>query len=146
MAAIGIRDLDDEVKERLRLRAARNGRSLEAEIRAILTTAVTDDAPHNDLFAALSERFAQLGGSDLGLPTPSIMPRAASLGRRTPSSLWRQTSDQALPERRIYGANCPIIGTRSITYVRGCDAEDASWLADTDDVVGAGTLAAVPAS
>lgn len=40
MAAVSIRRLDDEVKERLRVRAAQHGRSLEAEIRAILTEAV----------------------------------------------------------------------------------------------------------
>ena len=34
MAAISIRDLDDEVRERLRVRAAQHGRSTEAEIRA----------------------------------------------------------------------------------------------------------------
>jgi plasmid stability protein len=79
MAALSIRDLDDAVKEKLRLRAARNGRSMEAEIRAILTTAVTDDAPRTDLFSALTERFAQLGGSDFALPARTTTPRAASL-------------------------------------------------------------------
>jgi plasmid stability protein len=42
MAAVSIRDLEDEVKDRLRVRAARNGRSMEAEIRAILTAAVSE--------------------------------------------------------------------------------------------------------
>ncbi|HEX8629074.1 MAG TPA: Arc family DNA-binding protein [Catenuloplanes sp.] len=32
MAAVSIRDLDDAVKEKLRIRAARHGRSMEAEI------------------------------------------------------------------------------------------------------------------
>ncbi|WP_158430194.1 FitA-like ribbon-helix-helix domain-containing protein [Nocardia cyriacigeorgica] len=40
MAAITIRDLDDDVKERLRRRAAAHGRSMEAEARAILSDAV----------------------------------------------------------------------------------------------------------
>ena len=39
MAALTIRNLPDEVRERLRLRAAKAGRSMEAEIRAILTEA-----------------------------------------------------------------------------------------------------------
>ncbi|WP_462187118.1 FitA-like ribbon-helix-helix domain-containing protein, partial [Frankia sp. CcWB2] len=34
MAAVSIRDLDDGVRERLRIRAAHHGRSMEAEIRA----------------------------------------------------------------------------------------------------------------
>ena len=79
MAALSIRDLDDAVKEKLRLRAARNGRSMEAEIRAILTIAVTDDAPRTDLFSALTERFAQLGGAEFDLPPRTTAPRAASL-------------------------------------------------------------------
>jgi antitoxin FitA len=66
MAALSIRDLDDSVTGRLRLRAARNGRSVEAEIRAILTSAVADEAaPRTDLFQALTERFARLGGVDI---------------------------------------------------------------------------------
>jgi plasmid stability protein len=79
MAALSIRDLDDSVKEKLRLRAARNGRSMEAEIRAILTSAVTDEAPRTDLFHALTERFARLGGVDLDIPARTTPPRAASL-------------------------------------------------------------------
>jgi plasmid stability protein len=79
MAALSIRDLDDSVKEKLRLRAAQHGRSMEAEIRAILTSAVTDEAPHSDLFSALTERFASLGGVDLDLPPRATPPRAANL-------------------------------------------------------------------
>jgi plasmid stability protein len=79
MAALSIRDLDDAVKERLRLRAAQNGRSMEAEIRVILTSAVADETPGNDLFTALIERFAQLGGADLELPPRATPPRAAAL-------------------------------------------------------------------
>ena len=79
MAALSIRDLDDTVKEKLRLRAARNGRSMEAEIRVILTSAVTDEASRTDLFAALTERFGRLGGVDLNLPARTTPPRAAVL-------------------------------------------------------------------
>jgi len=79
MAALSIRDLDDSVREKLRRRAARNGRSMEAEIRAILTEAVVDDAPRPDLFSALTERFARLGGVDLDPPLRDTPPRAADL-------------------------------------------------------------------
>ena len=41
MAMITIRDLDGQVKQKLRVRAAVNGRSMEAEARAILTAIVT---------------------------------------------------------------------------------------------------------
>jgi plasmid stability protein len=40
MAMITIRDLDAEIKRGLRVRAAMNGRSMEAEARAILTAIV----------------------------------------------------------------------------------------------------------
>ncbi|BCJ59541.1 FitA-like ribbon-helix-helix domain-containing protein [Micromonospora endophytica] len=79
MAALSIRDLDDAVKDKLRLRAARHGRSMEAEIRDILTTAVAEDAPRTDLFSALTERFQQLGGVDLEIPERHAPPRAADL-------------------------------------------------------------------
>lgn len=47
MAAVSIRGLGDEVKERLRVRAARNGRSLEAEVRLILAEAVRRSDEHH---------------------------------------------------------------------------------------------------
>lgn len=80
MAALSIRDLDDAVKEKLRLRAARHGRSMEAEIRLILTAAATEDEPRTDLFSALTERFAQLAGVELDLPARATPPRAADFG------------------------------------------------------------------
>jgi plasmid stability protein len=44
MATLTIRNLPDEVRERLRLRAAKAGRSMEAEVRALLIEAsLTED-------------------------------------------------------------------------------------------------------
>lgn len=40
MAQLVVRNLDDEVKERLKERANKNGRSLEAEVRYILSASV----------------------------------------------------------------------------------------------------------
>lgn len=57
MAAVSIRGLDDEVRERLRVRAARHGRSMEAEMRAILTEAVNEVADTTGLAQALVSRF-----------------------------------------------------------------------------------------
>lgn len=79
MAAVSIRDLDDSVKEKLRIRAARHGRSMEAEMRIILTAAVSDEDARTGLVNALVDRFAQLGGVDLDLPARATPPRAASL-------------------------------------------------------------------
>jgi antitoxin FitA len=79
MAAVSIRDLDDDVKDRLRVRAARNGRSMEAEIREILTAAVTDPDASRGLFTELLDRFGEIGGVDLDLPERATAPRAPDL-------------------------------------------------------------------
>ena len=70
MANLTIRNLDAAIKERLRLRAARHGRSMEAEARRILSEAVADDRdePEPNLAEAIRRRFAPLGGVDLELP------------------------------------------------------------------------------
>ena len=78
MAAVSIRDLDDQVRERLRIRAAQHGRSMEAEIRAILTAAVSEPTSTAGLAPALLARFGALGGVDLELPPRTATPRAAN--------------------------------------------------------------------
>ena len=45
MAALTIRSLPEHVRAQLRLRAARAGRSMEAEVRAILTAACQEEEP-----------------------------------------------------------------------------------------------------
>jgi plasmid stability protein len=72
LAAISARDLDDQVKERLRIRAARHGRSMESEIRAILTEAVCEPNDADGLFHTMLERFGEIGGVELELPPRSI--------------------------------------------------------------------------
>lgn len=79
MAALSIGDLDDRVLALLRRRAARHGRSVEAEIRAILTDAVSEPDPQRGLFTTLLDRFSELGGVDLTLPARAASPRAAEL-------------------------------------------------------------------
>ena len=68
MASITIRNLDDDVKTRLRVRAADNGRSMEEEARLILRDAVGRKKPPRDLASAIRTRIAPLGGVDLELP------------------------------------------------------------------------------
>jgi plasmid stability protein len=69
MASITIRDLEPGVKERLRVRAARHGRSMEEEARVVLKTALAtvEDGP-TDLAAAIQRRFARSGGVELRIP------------------------------------------------------------------------------
>ncbi len=79
MAAVSIRGLDDQIRERLRVRAARNGRSMEAEVRSILADAVREQSASDGLFTMLLDRFGDLGGVDLELPPCVAHPRAADL-------------------------------------------------------------------
>jgi plasmid stability protein len=77
MAALNIRNLDEAVKRRLQIRAAQHGRSMEAEVRAILVEAVREPADSAGLFSALLDQFGALGGVDLDLPERTEPARAA---------------------------------------------------------------------
>jgi plasmid stability protein len=80
MAVLTVRNIDDRLKTRLRVRAAENGRSMEAEARAILrSTLVGGGGPDDRLGSRIRERFAGLAGDDLELPSRSESPRAAVL-------------------------------------------------------------------
>jgi plasmid stability protein len=80
MASVSIRGLDDEVRDRLRVRAARNGRSMEAEMRSILVEAAQEDVSASaGLFTTLLDRFGELGGVDLKIARRASRPRAADL-------------------------------------------------------------------
>ena len=68
MASITIRNLSDDVKTGLRVRAAANGRSMEEEARLILREAVERRANPNNLASAIRARFAPFGGVELELP------------------------------------------------------------------------------
>ena len=75
MASITIRNLDDDVKTRLRMRAAGHGRSMEEEARLILGEAVEREAaPAKGLGTALHELFKPFGGVELDIP-PREPPR-----------------------------------------------------------------------
>jgi plasmid stability protein len=66
MANITIRRLDEAVKARLRVRAARHGRSMEEEARQILQEAVGDDGgSQGNLAQSIRARLAALGGVDI---------------------------------------------------------------------------------
>lgn len=73
MATLTIRNVDTAVKEALRVRAAHNGRSMEAELRAIVTDAVgAGRAREPNLAEAIRRRFAPFGGVDDLEPHPPI--------------------------------------------------------------------------
>ncbi|MCY4463476.1 MAG: plasmid stabilization protein [Albidovulum sp.] len=69
MASITLRNLDDEVGTRLRVRAAGNGRSMEEEARMILREAVGQGPlPEKGLGTAIHELFKPFGYVELELP------------------------------------------------------------------------------
>lgn len=69
MASITIRNLDESLKRRLRIRAAEHGRSMEEEAREILRLVVDEPAPPENLAAAIRARVAGVGGADVDLPS-----------------------------------------------------------------------------
>ena len=73
MATLTIRNIDTTVKERLRVRAARHGQSMEAELRTILNEALArdDEQVAPNLAEAIRRRFAPLGGVELE-PHPPV--------------------------------------------------------------------------
>jgi plasmid stability protein len=79
MATLTVRGLDDATKTRLRVRAARHGRSMEAEVRAILEDALPSEPTSGGLGSRIHARFAAIGGAELDLPTRRELPRAADL-------------------------------------------------------------------
>jgi antitoxin FitA len=68
MASITIRNLDDEVKARLRQRAASNGRSMEAEAREILAESLGAMGGVEELASAIHRRFAAFDVDHLPIP------------------------------------------------------------------------------
>ncbi len=74
MATLTIRDLDDDLKAELRIRAAEHGRSMEAEVRAILRTVLTRPASGPGMGTRIRQRFA--GSDDLSIELPPRTERA----------------------------------------------------------------------
>ena len=79
--AVTVRGLTPELKARLRVRAAHNGRSMEAEARAILEAALSaPDDETTDLGAFARGLIAPIGGIDLALPSRGPQRQPPELG------------------------------------------------------------------
>lgn len=74
MATITVRNLDDEIKELLRVSAAKNGHSMEEEVRMILKQAMTKKPPRYGLGTRLHQHFAEFGGVELEIPPRDATP------------------------------------------------------------------------
>ena len=82
MASITIRRLDDALKAKLRVRAARHGRSMEEEAREILRTGLTSrPAQQAGLAQSIRRRIEPLGGVELDLPPRQPVRKPPKLSR-----------------------------------------------------------------
>jgi plasmid stability protein len=68
MASLTIRNLDNNVKAQLRQRAARHGRSMEAEARTILSQTLNAPVIEQNLATAIHRRFESLDPESLPIP------------------------------------------------------------------------------
>lgn len=69
MATLTIRNLDDGVKRRLRIRTAEHGRSMADEVRDILRRTLGEASlPERPLGTAIRELFKAAGGIELDMP------------------------------------------------------------------------------
>jgi plasmid stability protein len=69
MPTLTIRRLDEKTKARLRMQAARHGRSMEQEAREILRTSLSVSEPEQrDLAESIRRRFAAFHGVELSIP------------------------------------------------------------------------------
>lgn len=82
MASITIRNLDDDIKQRLRVRAAEHGRSMEEEARDILRRVMSESTSPRDLAAAIRARVSTGARADLELPAREPMREPPQLGRQ----------------------------------------------------------------
>jgi plasmid stability protein len=84
IASITIRNLDNELKARLRLQAARHGRSMEEKVLVILHQAVQPsqrpDSGGFGLGSCIRAHFADLGGVELDVPLRTTSTEPASFG------------------------------------------------------------------
>lgn len=75
MGSITIRNIDDQLKARLRVVAATNGRSMEEEVRVILKTALSTDTDSGvSLLEAIRAKVAPFGGIELEIPERTPIP------------------------------------------------------------------------
>ena len=76
MASITIRQLDDNVKARLRVQAAKHGRSMEEEAREILKIGLATQAVREtNLVEGIRSIIEPLGGVELEIPPRRIIRR-----------------------------------------------------------------------
>ncbi len=106
-AAVTIRGLAPELKSKLRIRAAHNARSMEAEARAILEAALSaPDEDATDFGAFARGLFAPLGGVELKLPArgparepPTLDPEQGQAVEVSPAATESAPTSEVSPEQ-----------------------------------------------
>jgi plasmid stability protein len=74
MASLTIRKLEETTKRKLRMRAARNGNSMEQEAREILKSALHQpEEKATNLGEQIRELFAPFGGVELKIPARGLI-------------------------------------------------------------------------
>ena len=76
MASLTIRNLDEDLKSKLRVEAALHGNSMEEEVRCILRRTLTAAPAPRGLGTRIAQRFGAIGGVELELPAREAEPRA----------------------------------------------------------------------
>jgi len=75
MATLTIRGIDDELRNRLKVRAAQHSRSMEAEVREILAGALAGGSNDVGLGSRIHQRFEEIGGVELDIADRTERPR-----------------------------------------------------------------------
>jgi antitoxin FitA len=86
MTTLTIRNIERDIKSKLRLSAATNGRSMEEEVRQILRNIFSPPTVQKGFGSRIHARFAAVGGVDLDLPPRKAVPRAAQFDDATAES------------------------------------------------------------
>lgn len=79
MATLTIRDVDNELKTALRVRAAEHGRSMEAEVREILRVVLARPSSDIGMATRIRRRFSSIDDVEIEPPARTEFPRAAEL-------------------------------------------------------------------
>ncbi len=74
MSTLTVRNLDEDLKARLRVRAAQHGRSMEAEVREILRESLTSSQPRG-VGSRIHARLAGLGLDEIEFPPRTELTR-----------------------------------------------------------------------
>ena len=108
MAVLTIRNLPEEVRTRLRVRASRNGRSMEAEARAILAGAVNAPAP-DDLPKAIADLQTWIAKAGRKRAKAAESHKVDSFIRERRRNAIREAIDDGYHPRHLFKAEYPRI-------------------------------------